>query len=492
MNYIIGTPRDQQTFLSQTFDDLVNEDNPVRFIDAYVNQLDIQKLGFVTAVNTTGRPPYHPGLFIKGYLYAYLNKIRTSRRIQNEFKRNVELIWLAEGLQPDFRTISDFRKINAKALKNLFKEFLLLCKKLDLISMETVGVDGTKIRAQNNITNVFHRENIDELINKIDEKIAEYLQELDANDSREDNPIVLNAEKVAQQIKTLKKQRDKMEQAKAAFDENPEQNVVFATYQDSRMMSDKGKIRPGYNPQTATDAKHKLLVVGEVTQDANDLHQMTPMLGSISQTKKELGIETRTTVELDSGYHCEEEVLKHKDSREFDIVTPSPKDSPKKQNPDSVPRKEYKADKFKYDQQTDSYVCPGGKTLCRITPDGGAMVNGRRLETYQCKGCASCDKRELCKRGEAGRAISHSVNHQEMEAFRNKMKTADYVAKINQRKELCEHPFGTLKRGFGFDHFLLKGIEKVQGEFSLMCCVYNIRRVLSIVGVAGLLSALRV
>lgn len=492
MNYIKGIAREQLTFLSQTFDDLIEENNPVRFIDEYVNQLDLGKLGFVTVENTTGRPPYHPGLFVKSYTYSYLNKIRSSRKIDAELGRNTELIWLSEGLHPDFRTISDFRKNNAKPLKNLFKEFLLFCKKLDLISLETVGIDGTKMRAQNNIVNVFRRDNVDDLIKKIDDRIDEYVKELEANDTREEQTIVLNQEKLAQNIKILRKQRGKMKQAMAVFDENPGQDVVFATDADSRMMSDKGKIRPGYNPQTAVDAKHKLLAVAEVTQDANDQHQMTPMLGCLSEVKKELGVETKTTVEMDTGYHCEEEVMKHKDSTEFDIVTPSPKDSPKKQNPDSVPRKEYKADKFRYDKQTDSYVCPEGKTLSRITPDGGVLVDGRRLSTYQCNCCASCDKQKLCKRGEAGRTVSHSENHEEMEAFRNKMKTAEYAVKIKQRKELCEHPFGTLKRGFGFDHFLLKGIEKVRSEFSFMCFVYNLRRSLSIVGVAGLLTALRI
>lgn len=491
MNYITGIARDQLTFLTQTFDDLIDENNPVRFIDAYVDQLDLVKLGFIAVENTTGRPPYHHSLFVKVYTYSYLNKIRSSRKIFTELGRNTELIWLSAGLHPDFRTISDFRKNNTKPLKKLFKEFLLFCKKLDLISFETVGIDGTKMRAQNNVVNVFRRESVDDLIKKVDDKIDEYIKELDANDSREEQGIVLNQEKIAQNIKTLKKQRVKMEQARGVFNENPDQDTVFATDKDSRLMNDKGKTRPGYNAQTAVDEKHKLLVVAEVSQDANDQHQMTPMLEQLSEVKKELGIEKRTTAEMDCGYHIEEEVMKHKDSEEFDIAAPSPKDSPKKQNQDSVPKKEFKADKFRYDKQSDSYVCPEGKILSRITPDGGMLVDGKRLSIYKCNSCASCDKRELCTRCKAGRTISHSANHEAMEAFRDKMKTAEYKAKINQRKELCEHPFGTLKRGFGFDHFLLKGIEKVRSEFCFMGFVYNMRRTLSIVGVAGLLAALR-
>jgi hypothetical protein len=238
------------------------------------------------------------------------------------------------------------------------------------------------------------------------------------------------------------------------------------------------------------DGKSKLIVAAEVTNESNDQHQMTTILNVVSETKKELGIKTETTALMDAGYAVEDEILANKDSEEFDIVAPSPKDSMKEQKPESVPKKEYRAEQFTYDATRDEYRCPEGKSLVRITPVGGVLVNGKMMSTYRCAGCETCEKKNLCTRSEAGRTVSRSEHHEEMEAFRSMMKTPEYKAKVSKRKELCEHPFGTLKRGLGYDHFLLKGFEKVRGEFSFMCFIYNFKRTLSIIGVAGLISAL--
>jgi hypothetical protein len=252
-------------------------------------------------------------------------------------------------------------------------------------------------------------------------------------------------------------------------------------------MNDKGKIRPGYNVQAAVDAEHKLIVAAEVTNEANDKHQMEPMLAAVSELKSDMKVETKTIAEMDCGYHGEEAVLKYKDSEEFDLVVPSPKDSPKPQSETSVPQKEYRAEAFCYDKEKDEFRCPEGKPLPLLTM---TTIEGRGAKLYRGECCGECAQREKCTRNAQGRTITITENHWRMEAFRDKMNTSYYRKKINERKELCEHPFGTLKRGFGYEHFLLRGLEKVRSEFSFMCLIYNLRRSLSVVGVRGLLMAL--
>lgn len=487
MKYIEGTPREQIILIPTTLDEIIEPDNPVRFIDAYVEGLKLSTLGFKEAENRTGRPPYRPGLMLKIYIYCYLNHIRSSRRIAREVKLNKELEWLVQGLTPDFHTIAEFRRINHHGLRALFREFLETCWKLDLIDFQTVGIDGTKLRAQNNINNVFRRETIDDVTRRIDEKIDEYMKEIDTED-RNEQSIELDRKKVEERIESLKRQRGKAESAKKQFDADEDKNVVFATDEDARMMNDKGKIRPGYNAQTAIDAKHKLIVASEVTDEANDRKQMAPMLETVRETKTDLGSETRTMVQMDAGYHSEENIMLYKDDAEFDIVVSTPKDSPKAQSDNSIPRKEYRADEFAYEKRKNQFICPEGKILSLQTE---TKMNGKRVKIYKCADCDDCSKRQMCTRNENGRTITISENHEDVELFREKMKSPEYKKAINQRKELCEHPFGTIKRNFGFDHFLLRSMDKVKSEFRFTCFIYNMRRCLSIMGTKALLAAQR-
>jgi len=486
MKYVESTPRNQIHLYSQCIDEIVEADNPVRFIDLYVNELDLEKLGFRVVDNATGRPPFDPRMMIKLYMYGYLQRIRTSRRLERECERNIELIWLTGDLHPDFHTIAEFRRINHKAMRALFRKFLSFCRKLDLLKLETVGIDGTKVRAQNNVSNVFRRNTIEEVARKIDEKIEEYLKELDEGDAREET-LELDREKVAKRIEQLRRKRDTALGVQRRFEEDSNLKIVFTTDEDSRLMDDKGKIRPGYNVQAAVDAEHKLIVASDVTNESNDKHQMEPMLEAVSELRSEMEVETKTSVEMDCGYHSEEGVLKYKDSEEFDLVVPSPRDSLKPQSEKSVPQKEYRTEAFCYDEEKDEFRCPEGKTLPLLTV---TTVRGKRAKLYQGKCCGDCAQRAKCTRNAQGRTITITENHWLMEAFREKMNTSYYRKKIDERKELCEHPFGTLKRGFGYDHFLLRGLEKVRSEFSFMCFIYNLRRSLSLVGVQRLMLSL--
>ncbi len=491
MNYIEGTPRKQLVLFAESLDGLVTQDTSVRFIDAYVESLELKELGIEETEGEVGRPAYHPKLFLKMYIYGYLNRVRSSRKLQRECERNIELIWLCEQLQPDFRTISDFRKDNPQALKKLFKSFLKYCHELGLLSLETVGIDGTKMRAQNGASNVYRRETIKAIDEKLDEKIETYMKELEQKDKEEQGgEIQLDREKISERIEALKKAKEKVKQAEAVFAAQPELEAVYGHDADSRMMSDKGKIRPGYNVQTAVDEKHKLMVVAEVTNDANDSGQMTPMLAAVSEVKKELGVEGRTTAEMDCGYHNEKNIMVHQNDPEFDIVVPSPKDSQKPIDDKSVPKRAYRADHFKKESD-ESYVCPEGQRLNLVSAKEGQLMGDKRVWVYRCSDCQGCNKRSLCTKDQNGRTITITENHELMEAFRQKMKTDGYKRKIRERKELCEHPFGTLKRNFGYDHFLLRGLAKAAGEFSLMSMVYNLRRVLNLVKFENLINALQ-
>ncbi len=492
MNYIQGSPRKQLVLFSDSLDSLIPQDMPVRFIDAYVDLLDIKKdLGIIETEGEVGRPAYHQKLFLKLYIYGYLNKVRSSRRLQRECERNIELIWLCEQLTPDFRTISDFRKDHPEAMKKLFKMFLKYCHQLGLLSLETVGIDGTKMRAQNGVSNVYKRETIQDVDKKLDEKIESYLKELEQKDNEDQGgECPLKREQIIERVEALKKAKEKVKEAQAVFNSNPETETVYGHDGDSRLMSDKGKIRPSFNAQTAVDEKHKLIVVAEVTNEANDHNQMTPMLEAVSEVKEELGVEGRTAVEMDCGYYNETNIMAHQDDSEFDIVVPSPKDSKNPLDEKSVPKPAYRAEHFKKESD-ESYVCPERKKLNLVSGKEGQMMGDKRVWVYRCSDCQGCDKRSRCTKSQQGRSITITENHELMEAFRQKMKTEEYQKKIRQRKELCEHPFGTLKRNFGYDHFLLRGLVKVGGEFSLMSMVYNLRRALNLVSFEKLILVLR-
>jgi hypothetical protein len=357
-----------------------------------------------------------------------------------------------------------------------------------LVSFETVGIDGTKIRAQNNVNNIFRRRSVHEVIEKIDEKIKEYLSELDSADSQKETTIEINRENIEKRIESLKKQKSKAQKAEDQFKKDSSVDTICVTDSDARMMSDKGKIRPSYNAQTAVDAKNKLIVVADVTNEANDRKQLTPMLLAIDEVKKEHGIEHKTDALADAGYHASAQIMPHKESTSFDVIVPSPKDSPKPQKESSVPRKEYRAEEFTYSKRKDTFTCPHGRKLYLKTK---TEQNGIAAKVYECHSCGTCRHRALCVRGEGNRTISMRADNKEMEAYRKRMMTPAYQAKIKKRKELCEHPFGTIKYTHGIRHFLLRGVEKVKSEFMFTSFIYNLRRSLSIVGCNGIMKALR-
>lgn len=501
MDYKRGTARNQTFLFPSTMDEIISDINPTRVIDAYVENLDMEKLGFKTPELRTGQPPYRNQLLLKIFLYGYLERIRSSRKLEKECKRNTEMMWLTEDLYPDFKTIANFRKNNKEGIKSVFKEFLHFCNSANLLSFEDIGIDGTKFRAQNNMNNIFKADTIDEVKKRIDEKIEEYIEELEKNDTSETEELKLKenseTQNIAKKLNKLLKYKNKVEVIKELFSENPELEIYFANDNDSRFQSDKGKVRAGYNPQTAVDNKNKLIISNEVTNKCNDLEQMSPMVEKIIDIKKDLKIENDTNAIMDAGYFNEKEIIGNIGKEGINIIVPDKKDAEEfnkkifnKGETDKIPSKGFEAKDFKYDIEKDICICPEGKELHKTHKNAVKEQSGRLVYEFQCKECCGCEKREKCTKNVRGRSIKISANYVLMEEFKNKMKNEDSKKMISKRKEIVEHPFGTMKRNLGYDYFMQVGLEKVQSEFSFICFVYNFKRVINILGVKKFIEKL--
>jgi len=502
VDYRQGIPRNQLILYAQYLDELVEEDNIVRIIDAYIDMLDMYELGFQMNENATGAPAYRPQLKLKIYIYGYLNGIRSSRRLERECVRNVELKWLTEGLAPDFKTIADFRKDNRKAMKAVFKDFLSMCHRLELVQFHTVAIDGTKLRGQNSGNEIYRRDGIEQVEKEIQERIESYLKELDELDKRErSSGVSENPERIEQLAKRLKKQQkrqDNVAAIKQLFEEDLDLKTYFATDEESRLQSDKGKIRAGYNVQRAVDDKNKLIVVAEVTNEQNDKKQLTPMIEQIREQKEELGVEAETSVVADTGYFTEKEIMNTKDRDECRPIVSAGAEG--KESSESkcgkgkeVPSAAYENDQFRYDEQRDVYICPQDHELTRITRAPAIDRHGRATHRYRgnAKVCMECPARALCTMSEKGRMLLVSANQKEMAEYLELLRNEENKRLMAQRKEIVEHPFGTLKRSLGYTYFLLKGVEKVTAEFNLMCLAYNLKRVFNIVGFQNLMAAIQ-
>ena len=498
MNYKQGTPRNQLYLFNTCLDKIIEENNKVRVIDLFVDKLDIKEMDFKIPALRTGAPPYRPKLLLKIYIYGYFERIRSSRNLEKETKRNKELIWLTRGLTPDFKTIANFRKNNKKGIKNIFKEFLNFCHSVNLLSLETVAIDGTKMRAQNNLNNVYKRDEIDRVREKIQDKIDEYLEQLDAQDEKEAGDLKIDNDEVknvVEKLKKLKKHQGKVEKIKEILNEDKDLKTYFATDPDSRFQSDKGKVRAGYNPQIVGDDKNKLIIANDVTNESNDLKQMTPMIDKVKEVKNELGIETETKAVMDTGYFSEKEIVNNIDDETVDIIVPDKGYSEKKKNKndsktEKVPAKGYEIKDFEYDRVNDEYICPEKKRLKKTHMNPGTEKSGRKVFEYQCYDCENCDVISKCTNNMRGRSIKISVNHEFIENYKSEMKTDVKKKLIEKRKEIVEHPFGTIKRNLGYTYFMQKGIENVKTEFSFICFIYNLKRVFNLLTVKELMEKL--
>jgi transposase len=495
MEFIKGTSRNQLFLFNECLDNLIEENNPVRIIDSYIEYLDLEELNFNLPRLETGASPYRSQLLLKIYIYGYNERIRSSRRLEKECKRNKEMIWLTEGLAPDFKTIADFRKNNRKGIRSVFKSFLQFCHKAGLLSLETIAIDGTKMRAQNSLNNIYQRNEIEKIEKRIEEKIEEYLLEIENEDKKETKDLEVNIDEVkniVEKLKSLKKYKNKVEEIKTIFDNDKELKTYFGTDKDSRFQSDKGKVRAGYNPQIASDNKNKLIIANDVTNESNDQKQMTPMVNKVKEIKEELEIEVKTQAIMDTGYFSEVEIMNHKDDKTIEIIVSNKKEKAKNnKETGSVPANGFDINNFKYNREDDVFICPLGKKLKKTHTKPCIEKSGREVFEYQCYECNGCIKRVECTNNKRGRSITVSANKEYMDKFKESMRSKRNKKLIEKRKEIVEHPFGTIKSNLGYTYFVQRGLEKVRTEFSFICFIYNFKRVVNILGVKAFLDEIK-
>lgn len=479
MAYLAAQDRFQ--FQMRSMDEYVSKDNPVRFVDAFVDKLELSKLGFVIeTAKTEGRPAFEPKIFLKLYLYGYLNCIRSSRKLERETYRNVELHWLLGNLNPNYHSIADFRKVNPKALKATFKLFVAFLKDIDLIGGEVLAMDGTKIRASNSKKNNFNQKKIGRHLAYIEEKTNEYLAELEKNDTAEQPEKIA---RVQEKIERLKSHKIKYEALSEELETSGEPQVS-TTDADARALLVQGQVvEVSYNVQASVDDRHSL-VVATHTINRNDRNAMSDIA---LETKENLGLDTFTAV-LDKGYHNGRELQTCQKANITTLVAPPTVVNSNEHGT----TKEYLVSNFVYSYESDIYTCPSGSVL---KTTGTWHKKSRERDSYQFKkyrtpDCQTCPARDLCTgRADGRREIERSEYAEAVET--NKVNYLTNKDIYRKRQEVNEHVFGTVKRGWGFAHTNLRGLEKVNGEFALIMTVYNIRRVLTILGTEDLIAKLK-
>ena len=473
MTHIAGLERDQLLLLPEAVDDYVGSDNPVRFIDAFVDGLDLTAAGFLRVeAKAMGRPGYAPGDLLKLYIYGYLNRVRSSRRLETECHRNIEVLWLLRTLKPDFKTIADFRRDNRAAFRAVFRQFVLLCRRLDLYGRELLAVDGTRIKAVNNKDRNFTRSSLREFIRRADEWLEDYLKRLDEGDV-EDGATGGGArtKNLAEKIAALNEKRGRYQAMLAQLDRTGEDQISL-TDPDSRAMAAHTKVGVGYNVQVAVDAKNKLIVEQAVTNQVVDMGLLT----ETSEPAREiLGVETIDVV-ADRGYFKIEDIEACEKTGCVPHVA-------KPQRGSSVREGLFRKDEFRYDAGLDAYVCPAGKLLTPIRR--GRMRDLERTDYGNPKACRACQLRPRCTND--ARSVFRLENEDVLDRMAERLKARPAI--LDRRREVVEHPFGSIKQWMYQGAFLMRGLANVRAEFSLTALAYNLRRALNILGVEAMTAA---
>jgi transposase len=481
-----GVSREQPSFLPPRVEDYVARDNPVRAIDAFVDGLDLEKLGFrfPGSAGGAGQPPYHPADLLKLFIYGYLFRIRSSRALAREAGRNLELIWLLRELKPCFRTIATFRKDNWAALKAVNREFVLMMRELNLVAGEVVAVDGAFFHGDASRGSIKTQRRLAERLAEIDRDIEAYgaaLAKSDAAEAQQDAAGGadggLGGQDVATEVAALMAKRAAVQADLARLEESG-QTQLSRTDPDARLLAKNGRVVAGYNVQIAVDDKHKLIVASEVVNDGNDTGQLHAMAKA---AKEELGVTTLTAL-ADTGYYNGNEL---KACEEDGIVAYVPQ---AKRTARLEAQGRMSHEEFVYDAEANVYRCPAGQVL---TPSEGRKTNtSGRIEIRYTSRKADCDACLLRARCLSAKTPTRTVQRWEHEAVlerhRARMKTA--AGRMRRRGAIVEHPFGTLKCRAGYRHFLVRGFNKVRGEWSLMALCYNFSRVLNIIGLDDLIA----
>jgi len=474
--FIQGDDRHQATLFPERLDDYLAEDNAVRVIDVFVDDLDLSGLGFKTHSEKTGRPAYHPTILLKLYVYGYLNRVQSSRRLEREAHRNIELMWLTGRLAPDFKTIADFRKNNGKAIRLVCREFIMLCKKLNLFAEAFVAIDGSKFKAVNSRDRNFTKAKMPRRLQQIDASIERYLGQIASADRQEAAVATDNTQRLEDKITALKTEMARLKQLEVQMRQTPDQQISL-TDPDARSMatSGRGTGTVGDNVQTAVDAAHHLIVTHEVTNQGHDRHQLHHMA---QQAKEVIGSETLAVV-ADRGYFNGKDILACEQSQITTYL-------PKPQTSGSTKKGLFSKRDFIYHADENEYACPAGE---RLIWRFETVEKGLKLHKYWSSRCPNCSIKSQCTTDKY-RRVGRWEHEAVIEAAEARLDREP--ERMRTRRETVEHPFGTLKCWMGSTHFQTKTLKQVSTEMSLHVLAYNFKRVLAILGVTSLLNAIQV
>ena len=470
--FIQGEDRSQATLFPERLDDYVAEDSAVRVIDVFIDELDLSGLGFKTQPNDTGRPAYHPTTMLKLFVYGYLNRVHSSRRLEREAQRNVELMWLTGRLAPDFKTIADFRKDNGVPIRLVCRQFVILCRNLNLFANAFVAIDGSKFKAVNNRDRNFTRAKMKRRIAEVDATIDRYLQQLAEADRQE--PAEDKTQRLEDKITALKQEMARLKKVEARMLKSPGQQISL-TDPDARSMKHRGGGMVGYNVQTAVDTEHHLIVAHEVTNSGSDRRQLANMA---KQAKSVIAAEALTAV-ADRGYYRGEDI---QECEKANITSYLPKPN----TSGNQARGQFGREAFRYIAEDDEYECPAGQRLVRHMD---TQDRGKTMYRYWTSVCRQCPMKAECTSGKE-RRVTRWENEEVLEAAQARLNQNPDMMRI--RRATVEHPFGTLKAWMGSTHFLTKTLDRVSTEMSLHVLAYNMKRMMNIVGTKSLIEAIGV
>lgn len=472
--FVQGDSRTQSFLLPEALEDYVTDTNPVRVVDVFVDELDLQKLGFEGVEPAlTGRPSYHPEVMLKIYIYGYLNRIQSSRRLEREAQRNVELMWLTGRLAPDFKTIARFRKDNGKAIRSVCRQFVVLCQRLDLFAEAIVAIDGSKFKAVNHRDRNFTSARLERRMRDIESGIARYLEAMDTADRQEPAIAKARTARLQDKIAALKEQMRSLKEIEVQLNAAPDKQISL-TDPDARSMKTRGTGVVGYNVQTAVDTKHHLIVAHAVTNDGIDRDQLTSM-AKLART--EMAVDKLTAV-ADRGYYKSEEILACHEAGITVFV-------PKTVTSSATAHGRFGKEDFIYDAKTNEYRCPAGE---RLIWRFSTVERGLKLSKYWSSNCQQCSLKGDCTPGPQRR-----VARWEHEAVLDEMQVRlDHAPEMMRiRRQTVEHPFGTIKAWMGATHFLTRTIGRVSTEMSLHVLAYNMKRVIKLLGSEAVMTAMR-
>lgn len=472
--FIQGQERTQATLLPECLDDYVDEDNAVRVVDVFVDQLDLRALGFEGAdPAATGRPSYHPAVLLKIYIYGYLNRVQSSRRLEREAQRNVELMWLTGRLMPDFKTVADFRKDNGLAIRNVCRQFIVLCRRLNLFAQAIVAIDGSKFKAVNNRDKNFTSAKMQRRMAQIEESIERYLADMDTADRAEPETAALKKGRLRDKIAAMKEQMQRLKMHEARMLGSPDEQLSL-TDPDARSMKSRDGGIVGYNVQTAVDAEHHLIVAHEVITEGVDRDQLVRMA---EQARAATGVEDLTVL-ADRGYFKGTQILECEQTGITPIV-------PKSMTSNSKADGRFDKQDFVYIAAADEFRCPAGqRAIKRFT----TIEHGMTLSKYWPSACPRCPLKARCTTSHY-RRITRWEHEAVLEAMQQRLDRKPEMMRV--RRQTVEHPFGTIKAWMGWTHFLTKTLARVRTEMSLHVLAYNLKRVMRILGVAETMAAMR-